>query len=227
MTTDTTTTETSATHRAQHAASTATDETRHVAGVAAEEARSVASEATHQVRDLAGQAIGDVQSQVEDQTRQQKDKLAGTLAGFGDDLGSMAENRSGLAADVAHEVADRAQSLARHLDGREPRELIDDVRRFARERPGTFLLGAVAAGVVVGRLARSTKDAVEAADASADSELTAAPRVTPGAPNTSSVLSTHGQATQPPPVTSPSIAPSATPTTDPLAPTIDPLGPTS
>ncbi len=76
----------------------------------------------------------------------------------------MAQNGSGLAADVAHQVAERARSLSRHLDGREPSELLDDVRRFARQRPGTFLLGALAAGVIVGRLARGTKDAIDAAE---------------------------------------------------------------
>jgi hypothetical protein len=159
------TTDTSAGQRAQEAVSTATDESKHVAGVAADEAKSVAAEAKDQVRGLAAQAMGDVQGQVEDQTRQQKDRLAGTLATFSTDLGSMAESRSGLAAGAARELADRAHTLSEHLDGREPRELLDDVRRFARQRPGTFLIGALAAGVVVGRFARSTKDAAAAADA--------------------------------------------------------------
>jgi len=135
-----------------------------MAGVAAEEAKNVAAEAKHRARSLVSEARSQVQDQVDDQSRQQKDLLAGTLNTFGDDLASMAQNGSGLAADVAHEVADRARSLSRHLDGREPSELLDDVRRFARQRPGTFLLGALAAGVVVGRLARGTKDAIEAAE---------------------------------------------------------------
>jgi hypothetical protein len=169
------TTDTSAAERAQAAGSTATDEGKHVAGVAANEAKSVASEAKNQVRGLAEQTMGDVQGQVEDQTRQQKDRLAGTLATFGSDLGSMAENRSGLAADLAHELADRAQALSEHLGGREPRELLDDVRRFARQRPGTFLLGALAAGVVVGRFARSAKDAATAADAGLETRASTTP----------------------------------------------------
>jgi hypothetical protein len=49
--------------------------------------------------------------------------------------------------------------MASHLDGKEPSELLDDVRQFARRRPGTFLLGALAAGVVVGRLTRGAKAA--------------------------------------------------------------------
>jgi hypothetical protein len=150
--------------RAQQAASAATDQSKHVAGVAIDEASSVAAEAKAQAGNLVGEARSQLQGQLSDQGRQQKDMVASTLGSFGDDLASMAENGSGLAAQVAHEVADRAQSLSRHLEGREPGELLDDVRQFARQRPGTFLLGALAAGVVVGRLARGTKDAIAAAD---------------------------------------------------------------
>jgi hypothetical protein len=182
--------------RAQQAASSAADESKRVAGVAAEEAKNVASEATAHARNLVSEARGQLQGQVDDQSRQQKDLLATTLGTFGDDLATMAENGSGLAADVAHEVAERARSLSRHLDGREPRELLDDVRRFARQRPATFLLGALAAGVVVGRLARGTKDAVEAAEgADVKPDGQDAPRVTPGAPDTTSVRAIHAQPT--------------------------------
>jgi hypothetical protein len=75
---------------------------------------------------------------------------------------SRQQDGSGPATQLVQQVADRAKSLATHLDDREPRELLDDVRRFARQRPGTFLVGALAAGVVVGRLARGAKSAKDA-----------------------------------------------------------------
>jgi F0F1-type ATP synthase membrane subunit b/b' len=189
----------SAKERAQQAASTAADEGKHVAGVVAEEATSIADEAKDHARNLVSEARSQLQGQVDDQSRQQKDMLVGTLSTFGDDLASMAQNGSGLAADVAHQVAERANSLSRHLDGREPSDLLDDVRRFARQRPGTFLLGALAAGVIVGRLARGTKDAIEAAEGTPDARIDDAPRVTPSAaPDTTVVHASHAQPTQPP-----------------------------
>jgi len=188
------TTDTSTTQRAQDTAFTAVDEGKHVAGVAASEAKGVAAEAAQQARSVVDDAVGEVRGQLDDQGRQQKDRLAGTLAMFGDDLGRMSETGSGLAADLAQEVADRAHSLSRHLDHREPGELLDDVRRFARQRPGTFLLGALAAGVVAGRLLRSTKDAVEAA------ELRGTPRVTPASPGSLDVPASYERPTQPPAV---------------------------
>ena len=46
------------------------------------------------------------------------------------------------------------ESFAGKLQNREPAELLDEVRSFARRKPGLFLLGAAAAGVVAGRLTR-------------------------------------------------------------------------
>jgi hypothetical protein len=50
-------------------------------------------------------------------------------------------------------------SLGRWLDSHGPDEVLDEVRSFARRRPGTFLLIAAGAGVVLGRLTRGLKDA--------------------------------------------------------------------
>ena len=193
------TTDSSAKERAQDAASTAAQQGQHVAGKAAGEAQHVAAEAKQQVRSLADQAKTEVSAHLQDQGKQGKDRLTGTLASFGDDLAGMAENSSGLAAEVAQEVAGRVKAFSQHLESSEPGELLDDVRRFARQRPGTFLLGSLAAGVVVGRLLRGTKDAVQAAsgdDAGPSHVATGtSPRVTPGAPDTTSVTSSHGQPT--------------------------------
>lgn len=143
--------------KAREAAGTAAGETRHVAGVAQGEAKKVASEATDQIRGLLDEAT----QQVAEQTSAQKSRLAGTVRSFGDDLQSMQQQgeSSGLAGQVVSQVADRARSLASTLEDREPTDLLEDVRRFARQRPGTFLLGALAAGVVAGRVARGAKGA--------------------------------------------------------------------
>ena len=142
--------------RAQQAAGTAKDEGKHVAGVAQGEAQKVASEAKSQVHGLVNQAT----SQVEDQTRTQRDRLVHTLRSMGDELEQMAgSGQGGTAADLVREVADRVRDLSSRVDGREPRELLEEVRSYARRKPGTFLLGALAAGVVAGRLTRGAKDA--------------------------------------------------------------------
>ena len=45
--------------------------------------------------------------------------------------------------------------MASWLDGRDPGSLLTEVKSFARQRPGTFLLLAAGAGVLAGRLSRS------------------------------------------------------------------------
>ena len=166
------TTTSGAQERTRAAAGTAADEGKHVAGVAKDEAQSVASEAVSQARTVVGDAMRNASDQAGEQTRQQRDRLTGTLRSLGDDLDKMAgQADSSLASDLAREAAGRAHAISQHLDGREPGELLDDVRRFARERPGTFLLGALGAGVVAGRLLRGTKDGVEAAAAQGPAHL--------------------------------------------------------
>jgi hypothetical protein len=62
---------------------------------------------------------------------------------------------SGVAADVMRQATDRTEQVASWLEAREPGDLVDEVRRFARRRPGVFLAGAVMAGVLAGRLTRN------------------------------------------------------------------------
>lgn len=168
-------------------ASTAADQGRRVADTAKTEAHSVAETAARQTRSVMTDAAQQVSSQVSDQATVQRDKLSQTLRTFGDDLEQMASQGqdSGLAADLAREVAARARAFGSHLEGREPAQLLDDVRDVARRRPGTFLLGALAAGVVAGRLFRATADGVAAAELAESSgrhtsdTLTTAPEITP------------------------------------------------
>lgn len=142
--------------QAGEAVSTAADEGRHLTDVAGEEARNVAGEAKQQGRAL----LDDARGQLEDQSRTQRDRLVQTLSSMGDDLDRMSgQADSGLASDLVSQAAERVKSVSNHLEGREPAELLGEVRDFARRRPGTFLLGALAAGVVAGRFARGAQKA--------------------------------------------------------------------
>lgn len=160
--------------QAKQTAGTAADESKHVAGVAQSEARKVASEAKTHVSDLVNEAT----SQLDQQSRQQQSRLAETVRTFSEELEDMSSksDSDGLAADFARQVADRGRTLATQLDSREPRDLLDEVRSFARRKPGTFLLGSLAAGVVVGRFTRGAKTAQDG-----DSQYAAqrAPAMTP------------------------------------------------
>ena len=144
--------------QAKQTAGMAADEGKHVAGVAKDEAQHVADDAKKQAQHL----MEDARKQLDEQSRSQRDKAVTTLQSFSDDLERMASGQgggSGMATDMARQLADKTRSLSSHLENREPAELLQEVRDFARRKPGTFLLGARAAGVVAGRITRGAKDA--------------------------------------------------------------------
>jgi hypothetical protein len=158
--------DTSTQERARQAASTAAEESRHVAGTATEQATQVASEAADAAKNVAQDAVRNLTDTAREQGGAQRDRLVGTLTSLTEDLSGMADQAPpGLAGDLARQAADHARSITSRLENRDPGEILDDVRRFARQRPGVFLLGALAAGVVTGRLLAGARDGIAAAEA--------------------------------------------------------------
>ena len=123
-----------------------------VVETAAEQAGAVAGEGVRNVRELLGDLRDELSLQASTQTMR-----AGELAyTFADDLEAMAEGsaQQGALAGLTRQAASRARLVGEFLQSRDPDQLLDEVRLFARRRPGAFLLGAAAAGVVAGRLGR-------------------------------------------------------------------------
>lgn len=136
---------------------TAADAGRDVAATAGEQAGHVAREVNRQARDLMGEA----RSQAAQQARTGQDKAEESIRELATELREMADNgdHHGTASELAVQAADRLHGVANWIGEREPGDLVEEVRRFARRRPGAFLLGAAVAGVVVGRLTRGAVDA--------------------------------------------------------------------
>ena len=143
--------------QAGEVAGTARDATQHVAGVAAEQVGQVASEATQQVKALVHQTRGELTQQASEQQK----RVASGLRALGKELGAMAQGseQSGMATELVAQVGQRTDTLASWLEDREPGHVVDEVTRFARQRPGAFLAAAAAAGFLVGRLGRGLKAA--------------------------------------------------------------------
>ncbi len=144
-------------------AGTAKAEAGHVAATAGEAARDVAetakdkaSEVTSDVREQTAKLVGETRDQLAEQAGQQKDRAAEGLRSVADELRGMAEHgQSGWGAQLAGHGAQFGDQAADFLQKHEPAEILDEVRRYARRRPGTFLLGAAVLGVVAGRMTRA------------------------------------------------------------------------
>ncbi|CAI3791518.1 hypothetical protein [Pseudarthrobacter sp. MM222] len=131
----------------------ATDAAQNVAGTAKAEAANVAAEVKTNAKDLLHQAKTDLT----DQAGTQQQKVAEGLRSISTELHSMASapDQPGVASDLVRQAAERSSAVAAWLDGRDPGSLLTEVKSFARQRPGTFLLLAAGAGVLAGRLSRS------------------------------------------------------------------------
>ncbi|TFC29527.1 hypothetical protein E3O25_04645 [Cryobacterium sp. TMT1-3] len=161
------TTKTAATHTANVAADQAAnvgDTAAHAAGevadVTKDEVGKVAAETKKQAKDL----LTDARSQLTEQAGEQQARVAEGLRSISDELTQMAgaSDADGVATDLVRQAASRAGSVATWLDDRDPGSLLDEVRSYARRKPGTFIALAAAAGILAGRLTRSV--AAESAD---------------------------------------------------------------
>lgn len=136
--------------QAKQVGSQAADSAGQVAQTAASETRDVAAQAVSSARDLVHQVRGEVG----DQAGTQQQRIASGLSDLADQLEEMGRDQSGLAASLVGQVADRTRTTADWLSTRGPDEVLEEARRFAARRPGTFLAAAAAVGFLGARLTR-------------------------------------------------------------------------
>jgi hypothetical protein len=135
-------------------ASTAVEQTKSVASAAVDQTRAVAGDAKQQAGRLGQEAKTQLRGQVDEQTK----RVTRGLDDVGQQLRTMADKADDPESAVSRytrQAADSVQQLALRLDDGGLDRAVDDVKGFARNRPGVFLLGALGAGVVVGRLVKA------------------------------------------------------------------------
>lgn len=144
---------------ARNVGQTAADAGSQVASTAADQAKEVVHETQRQASDLLDQG----RSQLRDQAVTQQQRAAQGLSSLASQLRGMADGTGdgapGPARDLIQQASGKLEELGSFLQNREPAQVLDEVRAFARRKPGTFLLGAALAGVVAGRLTSGVKAA--------------------------------------------------------------------
>ena len=160
--------------KTQQATAAAQEQAKEVAGTAAEAARGVAAEAGQQARQVAGEASRQARGladQAREQARQQADsqtqRAADNLQTLSQQFRALAEGRqeqSGEARKYLEWFADRAGEMAQQLETRGLDGIVQDIKGFARRRPGLFLAGSAATGFLASRIAKSASSQTEEPD---------------------------------------------------------------
>ena len=109
-----------------------------------------ANQVTRQVADKAQSTFENVRGKVSEQFT----AVARAIESAADRLAQT--DQSGLSKRVQQYVQ-KAENASRYLQNKSPRELKDDLDRFARKRPAWFLGGAVLAGLLAARFLKSSE----------------------------------------------------------------------
>ncbi len=136
------------------AVDTARREASKVTETAKDQVGQVADEAGRQARNL----IDETRAQLRSQAQEQADRISVTLSDLANQLRGMADNAPDPSSSVASLVGDgasRLEDFATRLQSGGLDTVVEDLKAMARRRPGAFLAGAAAAGVVVGRIFRN------------------------------------------------------------------------
>jgi hypothetical protein len=80
--------------------------------------------------------------------------FANAIRRAGDELSNANQSP---AARLIGQAADGLENLTRSLEGKQPEDLLNDVRGFARSHPLAFISGAVLVGVALGRFVRASE----------------------------------------------------------------------
>ena len=127
------------------------------AGAAAEGAKDVAGEAVYQVRSL----VDEAKASVNTRSVEQRDRAAEGLRSLSSQFQRMAgqsngyQSDNGTAGKVVNELSRRSREVADYLQERDPDQLLEEVRGYARRHPGVFIGVAAGLGLVIGRATRA------------------------------------------------------------------------
>jgi len=130
---------------------------KQTAQTAKEQAGEVASEAASQARRL----FEETRSQLTSQGTAQQEKAASGLRSLADELSGIASGSvesPGIASEFAGQISERVRAVADAVENRQPSELLDEGRRFARPRQCGFLLSADGVGFSGGRPTRGVAE---------------------------------------------------------------------
>lgn len=131
------------------------------AGQAADEAKQSASELGDEAKRLARDAAADVKEEARNFAEEQKDDVSHHVGGVADALRSAAgslDDEQPSMANYARQAASGLEQVSDAISSRSLDDIVETVEDFARRQPVAFLGGAVLAGFVLSRFAKSSSE---------------------------------------------------------------------
>lgn len=83
------------------------------------------------------------------------DEFLGELKMQAQEYGQKIQDAAGRAKDFASEKFTQAGDKFKEMQGKDPKELVEDAKEFARQKPGQTILISAAVGLVLGLILRS------------------------------------------------------------------------
>ena len=158
---------------------------------AKQQSQQLAQQARQQASNLASRGTEQAKSQLANQKHNASQRLTPVQSALRETAQQLRNQGQGQVGDYAERAADQVERFSTYLRQTEVDEIMEEVRGFARRRPGLFLGSAAAVGFFATRFLKSSS---EEASSAGDGDFSA---TTPTATSTATV--THG--TQEPPAT--------------------------
>ncbi len=175
---------------------------------AKQQSQQLAQQARQQASNLASRGTEQAKSQLANQKHNASQRLTPIQSALRESAQQLRNQGQGQVGDYAEKAADQVERFSTYLRQTEVDEIMEEVRGFARRRPGLFLGSAAAVGFFATRFLKSSSEQQASSAGYGSSAPTA----------TSSAAITHG--TQEPPATAlPPVGVEAEPPTATSAPT--------
>lgn len=156
--TDTQTQDRSKAEEAKEGAAEVASGAQEKAGQVVEQAKGEAANVASAAGEKASQLVGTARQELRDRATSEASNAGDKLKSIAEELramGKTSEEQGGMTASLVSQLADKVETGAQRLSDGDLDAVVTDVKRFARNRPGAFLLGAAGAGFIVGRILRT------------------------------------------------------------------------
>lgn len=185
--TTTTNTSTSTSEAARGAASEVAGEATSAAADVKDAVKTEVGSVVSDAADRAGAVLRTAQEEIRTQAESKAKDLSSTLDTAARQLATMADaadDPNSMVAQLSRTAADQLRKQGRRLEEGGLEGVATDAKRFARNRPGAFMLGSIAAGFAVGRLAKhaNVKQVVDTAKQELTGGDQPAPQASPSVP---------------------------------------------